>query len=61
MLKQVWLAECDLCGYKETSETIVSPEMFRENPGNILKGWTKGFTIDFHLCPKCSALVQSEE
>ena len=53
MLKQIWIAECDLCG--KTEEAKIIPGRYNEREVVIPKGWSNAHNKEFILCPECLA------
>ncbi len=60
MLKQIWIAECDLCGKRvparRTSGRNNEPEFV------LPAGWTRGASnYSFTVCPECAEVVSTKK
>lgn len=55
MLKQVWIARCDLCGKEEKAKAVRG--RYNETEHTLPDGWECGHNKDFHLCGECAAIV----
>lgn len=53
MLKQIWIAECDLCGATERAKSVLSP--YNETVYELPAGWGRGHNKNFCICPECIA------
>ena len=51
MLKQITIAECDLCGKIEHAKAV--SERYNETDYTLPDGWGYGHNKDFTLCPEC--------
>ena len=51
MIKQITIAECDLCGKTERAKSISGRD--NETAYNLPDGWGYGHNKDFILCPEC--------
>lgn len=54
MLKQIWIAECDLCGRTEECNEGKGfyNDSFHTNY-TLPDGWCHGHNKDFLVCPEC--------
>ena len=52
MIKQMWIAQCDVCGKMENARTTMG--QYNEDVHTLPIGWGYGYTEDIHLCPECS-------
>lgn len=55
MLKQVWIAQCDLCGKEEKAKAVRG--RYDEPEQTLPDGWKCGYNKAFHLCGECAAVV----
>lgn len=53
MIKQVWIAECDLCGHTEKAKA--KSGRYNETDYTLPDGWGVGHNKYFILCPECLA------
>lgn len=51
MIKQIWIAECDVCG--KTAKARVGSGQYNEEVHNLPPDWHRGHNKDFCLCPDC--------
>ena len=51
MIRQIWIAECDLCG--ETEKAKPKSGRYNETDYTLPDGWGYGHNNDFTLCPEC--------
>lgn len=51
MIKQIWVAECDICGAVEAAK-ITHPWM-NEEERSLPDEWQHGFTEQTCICPEC--------
>ena len=56
MLKQVWIAKCDLCGRVEQAKAVFG--QYNETNYTIPEGWDTGHNKDFILCPECLSAIK---
>lgn len=54
MIRQVWIAECDLCGHTEKAKA--KSGRCNETDYTLPDGWGYGHNKDFTLCPECLSL-----
>lgn len=54
MLKQIWIAECDLCGKTKRAKTVSG--RYNETSYDLPYGWGYAHNKNFTLCPECLAL-----
>lgn len=52
MIKQIWIAQCDVCGKMENARIMMG--RYNEEEHMLPIGWGNGYTEDIHLCPECS-------
>ena len=55
MLKQIWIAECDLCGKTENAKRALGK--YYETGYTLPDGWGYGHNKNFIICPECLAIV----
>ncbi len=55
MLKQIWIAECDLCG--KTEKAKAKDGRYNETVYGLPDGWGYGHNKNFIVCPECLAIV----
>ncbi len=53
MLKQITIAECDLCGKTEKAKRALGE--YYESGYTLPDGWSKGHNNNFILCPECTS------
>lgn len=53
MIKQIWIAQCDLCGKTEEAGRRTSIGQYNEAGHTLPKGWGYGYTEKIHLCQEC--------
>ncbi len=53
MIRQIWIAECDLCGRMEAAKA--KSGRYNENDYTLPDGWGYGHNKNFTLCPECLA------
>lgn len=58
MIKQIWIAQCDLCGKMENARIIM--DQYNEEGHTLPIGWGEGYNKDVHLCPECSKRMMKE-
>ncbi len=51
MLKQITIAECDLCGKTEPAKAVSG--RYNETDYTLPDGWGYAHNKDFVLCPEC--------
>lgn len=56
MIKQIYMAICDLCGKTEPAKTMLSPR--NEEYYKLPPDWGHGANKNFTLCPKCWGLYK---
>ncbi|MBR0264370.1 MAG: hypothetical protein IJQ60_10880 [Prevotella sp.] len=49
--KQVWVAECDLCGKTEPARRTTG--RYNETEHTLPEGWAHGVNKNFCVCPDC--------
>ncbi len=54
MIRQIWIAECDLCGHTEKAKA--KSGRYNETDYTLPDGWGYGHNKDFTLCPECLLL-----
>ena len=55
MLKQKWIAECDICGKQEEAKTTF--DSHNEEIHVLPNGWKCANNKNVHLCPDCYILM----
>lgn len=55
MIKQIWVAQCDLCGKIENAR--MTSGRYNEQEATLPIGWSKGYNKDVHCCPECSKRI----
>ncbi|MBQ8697390.1 MAG: hypothetical protein IJ521_00100 [Schwartzia sp.] len=58
MIKQVWVAQCDLCGKIENAKLVAG--RYNETAPTLPEGWICGYNKDFHCCPECAKQIEKE-
>ena len=58
MIKQIWIAQCDLCGKMENARITMG--QYNEDTYTLPIGWSEGYNKDVHLCPECSKRIAKE-
>lgn len=58
MLKQITIAECDLCGKTEPAKAAIG--RYNETGYDLPDGWSKGHNNNFILCPECTSTKELE-
>lgn len=58
MIKQIWVAQCDVCGKIENAKITMG--RYNEEGHTLPDGWGYGYTKDIHLCPECSKRIAKE-
>ena len=58
MLRQITIAECDLCGKTEPAKAV--PGRYNEREYTLPDGWSKGHNNNFILCPECTSTKELE-
>ena len=56
MLKQIWIAECDLCGASEPAQAKIG--RYNDTDYELPVGWKQGHNKDFCVCPDCAQKVK---
>ncbi len=51
MLKQIWIAECDMCGRTEEAKAVIG--RYTETGYDLPDGWSRAHNKNFILCPEC--------
>lgn len=52
MIKNLWVAQCDICGFTETAKD--RPGQYNEIAHDIPDGWTRSaVNKEICICPKC--------
>lgn len=59
MIRQIWIAECDLCGHREDAKAVSG--RYNETDYTLPNGWRKAHNKDFILCPKCHEKTEREK
>ena len=59
MIRQIWVAECDLCGRMEVAKA--KSGRYNENDYTLPDGWGYGHNKNFTLCPECLSRKSSRE
>ncbi len=59
MIRQIWIAECDLCGHREDAKAVSG--RYNETDYTLPNGWGYGHNKDFTLCPECLARKSARE
>ena len=54
MIRQIWIAECDLCGHTEKAKA--KSGRYNETDYTLPDGWGYGHNKDFTLCHECLLL-----
>lgn len=54
MIKQSWVAECDLCGKTECAKMVSG--RYNDPSYEVPSGWGYGHNRQFILCPECLLL-----
>ena len=55
-LKQIWVAQCDLCGRLEHAKNV--PGRYNNTDYIVPDGWDRGQNKDFVLCPECLSVIR---
>jgi len=58
MIKQIWIAQCDVCGLIETARMVRG--RYNDTEATLPVGWGHGHNKDVHLCPECSKRAARE-
>lgn len=58
MLKQITIAECDLCRKTEPAKAVSG--RYNETDYTLPDGWSKGHNDSFILCPECASARELE-
>ena len=58
MIKQIWVAQCDVCGKIENAKITLS--QYNEEGYTLPDRWGYGRTKDIHLCPECCKRMGKE-
>ena len=53
MLKQITIAECDMCGKTEPAKATTGRYYMEYT---LPDGWSKGHNNNFILCPECASV-----
>lgn len=51
MLKQITIAECDLCGRTEKAKAVSG--RYNDREYTLPDGWSRAHNKEFILCPEC--------
>ena len=51
MLKQITIAECDLCGRTEKAKAVSG--RYNDREYTLPDGWSRAHNKNFILCPEC--------
>ena len=54
MIRQIWIAECDLCGHREDAKAVSG--RYNETNYTLPDGWGYGYNKNFTLCHECLLL-----
>ena len=58
MIKQIWIAQCDICGFIERVRMVRG--RYNDTEPTLPVGWGHGHNKDVHLCPECSKRAARE-
>lgn len=56
MIKQSWVAVCDVCGHTEAAKQRGGK--YNETDWVAPDGWQYGHNQQIHLCPACAAVLK---
>lgn len=56
MIKQMWIAECDLCGHREKAKAEWSD--YNDIKHELPDGWSRAYNDNFIICPECLAKIE---
>lgn len=59
MIRQIWIAECDLCGHTEKAKA--KSGRYNETDYTLPDGWCHGHNQNFLVCPECLARLSGRE
>ena len=59
MLKQITIAECDMCGKTEPAKAVSG--RYNEREYTLPDGWSRGHNKDFMLCPECTSIYSERK
>lgn len=58
MIKQIWIAQCDLCGKTEPARMVSG--RYNETEPTLPIGWERAYNKKVHFCPECAKLVDKK-
>ena len=57
-LKQLWIAQCDLCG--KIKNLRITTGQYNEVECTLPTDWRYGRNKNMHLCPECAKRIMKE-
>ncbi len=59
MIKQIWIAECDICGKTEKAQIMLG-RYYNDNEHTLPDGWIRLKNKDICICPDCASVLKDK-